>query len=93
VKLGYAEADPSLDINGWDAGHKAIILAALAYGFWVGPATLRVEGINRVSAADIHFAKSLGYCIKLLGSIREREGKVERAEEHTSELQSRFGSS
>jgi homoserine dehydrogenase len=77
VKLGYAEADPTLDINGWDAGHKAIILAALAYGFWVDPSTIRVEGIDRVSAADIHFAKSLGYCIKLLGSIREKEGKVE----------------
>jgi len=77
VKLGYAEADPSLDINGWDAGHKAIILAALAYGFWVDPSTVRVEGIDRVSAADIHFAKSLGYCIKLLGSIRESNGKVE----------------
>jgi homoserine dehydrogenase len=77
VKLGYAEADPSLDINGWDAGHKAIILAALAYGFWVDPSTIRVEGIDRVSAADIHFARSLGYCIKLLGSIREKEGKVE----------------
>lgn len=77
VALGYAEADPTLDINGWDAGHKAIILAALAYGFWVDPATVRVEGIDRVSAADIHFAKSLGYCIKLLGSIREKKGKVE----------------
>jgi homoserine dehydrogenase len=77
VKLGYAEADPTLDINGWDAGHKAIILAALAYGFWVDPATIRVEGIDRVSAADIHFARSLCYCIKLLGSIREKEGKVE----------------
>lgn len=77
VQLGYAEADPTLDINGWDAGHKAIILAALAYGFWVDPASIRVEGIDSVSAADIHFAKSLGYCIKLLGSIREISGKVE----------------
>jgi homoserine dehydrogenase len=77
VKLGYAEADPTLDINGWDAGHKAIILAALAYGFWVDPAALRVEGIDRVSAADIHFAKGLGYVIKLLGSIRVSDGKVE----------------
>ena len=77
VKLGYAEADPTLDVNGWDAGHKAIILAALAYGFWVDPATIRVEGIDRVSAADIHFAKSLGYCIKLLGSIRVRDNVVE----------------
>ena len=77
VKRGYAEADPTLDINGWDAGHKAIILAALAYGFWVDPSTIRVEGIDRVSAADIHFAKSLGYCIKLLGSIRAHDNTVE----------------
>ena len=77
IQLGYAEADPTLDINGWDAGHKAIILAALAYGFWVDPATVRVEGIDRVSAADIHFAKNLGYCIKLLGSIRAQEHGVE----------------
>ena len=77
VKLGYAEADPTLDINGWDAGHKAIILAALAYGFWVDPGAVRVEGIDRVSAADIHFARGLGYCIKLLGSIRENAGLVE----------------
>jgi homoserine dehydrogenase len=77
VKLGYAEADPTLDINGWDAGHKAIILAALAYGFWVDPAKIRVEGIDRVSAADIHFAKNLGYCIKLLGTIKADGDSVE----------------
>ncbi len=77
VSLGYAEADPTLDINGWDAGHKAIILAALAYGFWADPSTVRVEGIQSVSAADIHFAGNLGYCIKLLGSIRAQEHGVE----------------
>jgi homoserine dehydrogenase len=77
IQLGYAEADPALDINGWDAGHKAIILAALAYGFWVDPATIRIEGIDRVSAADIQFAKNLGYSIKLLGSIRARKNVVE----------------
>lgn len=77
IQLGYAEADPTLDINGWDAGHKAIILAALAYGFWVDPSTIRVEGINRVSAADIHFSKNLGYVIKLIGSIKAHENIVE----------------
>jgi homoserine dehydrogenase len=77
ISFGYAEADPALDINGWDAGHKAIILAALAYGFWVDPAKVRVEGIERVSAADIHFAKNLGYCIKLLSSIRAQNDLVE----------------
>ena len=77
VKLGYAEADPTLDINGWDAAHKAIIMAALAYGFWVDPVSIRVQGIDRVGAADIHFARSLGYSIKLLGSIRANNGRVE----------------
>ncbi|MEI6322640.1 MAG: homoserine dehydrogenase [bacterium] len=77
IKLGYAEADPTLDINGWDAGHKAIILAALAYGFWVDPTAIRVEGIERVSAADIHFARNLGYCVKLLGTIKVHENVVE----------------
>lgn len=70
VSMGYAEADPTLDINGWDAGHKAIILAALAYGFWVPPAAIRVEGMERVSLADIRFADNLGYAIKLLATIR-----------------------
>ena len=66
---GYAEADPTLDVNGWDAGHKAIILASLAYGFWVPEKDVLVEGIERVSAEDIRFAAKLGYTIKLLGFI------------------------
>ena len=67
---GFAEADPTLDINGWDAAHKAIILASLAYGFWVGTDKIFVEGIERVTAADIRFAKQLGYAIKLLAIIK-----------------------
>jgi homoserine dehydrogenase len=78
VSMGYAEADPTLDINGWDAAHKAIILAALAYGFWVPPAAIRVEGIERVSLADIRFADNLGYAIKLLATIHSTpEGLIE----------------
>ena len=69
-RLGYAEADPTLDINGWDAGHKAIILASLAYGFWVPTSGAHVEGIDQVTAADIRFAKQLGYTIKPLAVIR-----------------------
>jgi homoserine dehydrogenase len=68
--LGYAEADPTLDINGWDAGHKAIILASLAYGFWVGGPDVDVEGISNVTADDIRFADQLGYAIKHLGTIK-----------------------
>jgi homoserine dehydrogenase len=67
---GYAEADPSLDINGWDAAHKAIILASLAYGFWVDSRLVYVEGIENISAADIRFADDLGYRIKLVATIR-----------------------
>ncbi len=66
---GYAEADPTLDVNGWDAAHKAIILASLAYGRWVRPDSISVEGIEKVSAADIRFARQLGYRIKLIGRI------------------------
>lgn len=70
TELGYAEADPTLDINGGDAAHKAIILAALAYGFWVKPEVIRVDGIEAVTAADISFARNLGYNIKLLATVR-----------------------
>jgi homoserine dehydrogenase len=75
---GYAEADPSLDVNGWDAAHKAIILAALAYGFWVRADQVHVEGIEKITAADIRFADGLGYRIKLLATIRaNRDAAVE----------------
>jgi homoserine dehydrogenase len=69
-ELGYAEANPALDINGGDAAHKATILAALAYGFWIEPQGRRVAGIEQVRAADAVFAKHLGYVIKLLATVR-----------------------
>ncbi|MFQ3577531.1 MAG: homoserine dehydrogenase [Verrucomicrobiia bacterium] len=68
--LGYAEADPTLDVNGWDAAHKAIILASLAYGFWIDHRGVLVEGIEKITADDIRFAASLGYGIKLLAVIK-----------------------
>lgn len=68
-EAGYAEANPALDVNGWDAGHKAIILASLAYGFWVPSKDVLVEGIENVTQADIRFASQLGYTIKLLACI------------------------
>ncbi|XHR28128.1 MAG: homoserine dehydrogenase [Chthoniobacteraceae bacterium] len=74
---GYAEADPTLDINGWDAAHKAIILASLAYGFWVDTKDIHVEGIQGITAADIEFAEKLGYKIKLLGVVKSDEKCVE----------------
>ena len=70
---GYAEADPSLDINGWDAGHKAIILGWLSYGHWLRSEEVSVEGIEKISLEDVSFAKDLGYEIKLLGVIRQAE--------------------
>ncbi len=73
--LGYAEADPALDVNGWDAAHKAIILASLAYGFWVDASKIFVEGVEKITSADIKFASDLGYTIKLLGVIKAGIGE------------------
>jgi homoserine dehydrogenase len=77
---GYAEAEPSLDVDGYDALHKIGILASLAHGFWVDPKQIHVEGIRNVSALDIKFAGQLGYTIKLLGIIKKVEGRGSRVE-------------
>jgi homoserine dehydrogenase len=75
---GYAEADPAFDVNGWDAAHKAIILASLAYGFWIPIDKIFVEGIEHITANDICFARKLGYTIKLLGIIKaSTSGEIE----------------
>jgi homoserine dehydrogenase len=76
-QLGYAEADPSFDVDGIDAAHKLAILAALAFGRPVAFDTVFVEGIRRVSALDIAFAGELGYRIKLLGIARCTEAGIE----------------
>ncbi|MFL5252179.1 MAG: homoserine dehydrogenase [Rhodopila sp.] len=76
-KLGYAEADPSFDIDGIDAAHKLAILAALAFGRPVAFDQVHVEGIRRISAVDIAFASELGYRIKLLGIARQTEAGIE----------------
>lgn len=68
--LGYAEADPALDVNGWDAAHKAIILASLSYGCWVPCEGITVSGIAGIDRADLTFAKKLGYVVKLLAVIK-----------------------
>jgi len=75
-KLGYAEADPSFDIDGIDAAHKLAILAALAFGRPVDFGAVHVEGIREVSALDIALAGELGYRIKLLGIARREEGGI-----------------
>jgi len=69
-KLGYAEADPSLDVDGFDSEHKIGILASLAHGFWVNPKQIYVEGIRSITKTDIEFAGKLGYTIKLLGVVK-----------------------
>ena len=76
-KLGYAEANPSLDIDGFDTAHKTAILAALAYGKWFGIDSVYVEGIRELELADILCADELGYRIKLLGIIKCDNGKVQ----------------
>ncbi len=74
-RLGYAEAEPSLDIDGHDAMHKTGILASLAHGFWVNPKEIHVEGIRGITALDIQFAGQLGYTIKLLGIVKRNDSK------------------
>ena len=75
-KLGYAEADPSFDIDGVDAAHKLAILAGLAFGVRIDFESLHIEGIRRVSALGISFAQELGYRIKLLGIAEETEAGI-----------------
>jgi homoserine dehydrogenase len=77
---GYAEAEPSLDIDGYDAQHKIGILASLAHGFWVNPKDIYVEGIRSITRTDIQFANQLGYTIKLLGIIKRVESRGSRVE-------------
>ena len=77
---GYAEAEPSLDVDGHDALHKIGILASLAHGFWVNPRHIHVEGIRNITALDIKFAEQLGYTIKLLGVIKRVERRREKEE-------------
>jgi homoserine dehydrogenase len=76
-RLGYAEADPSFDVDGVDAAHKLAILAALAFGRPVDFAAVHVEGIRSVSALDIALAGELGYRIKLLGIARRSAHGIE----------------
>jgi len=76
-RLGYAEADPTFDIEGVDAGHKITLLSAIAYGIPVQFDKAYVEGITRLSAADIKYAEQLGYRIKLLGITKRTAAGVE----------------
>ena len=77
-RLGYAEADPTFDITGVDAAHKATILSAIAFGVPVQFAKAYVEGIVDLQAADIAYAEQLGYRIKLLAITKRRSGHAGR---------------
>ncbi|MDT7928565.1 homoserine dehydrogenase [Tepidimonas sp.] len=76
-RLGYAEADPTFDIEGIDAAHKATLMSALAFGIPVQFDKAYVEGITRLQAADIRYAEQLGYRIKLLGITKRVAAGVE----------------
>lgn len=76
-ELGYAEPDPTNDVEGWDAAYKLAILASLAFGAPVNPEQIYREGITAVSARDFQYAAELGYTIKLLAIARLVEGGIE----------------
>ncbi len=70
-RLGYVEADESLDIDGWDAAHKISILAYLAHGVWIDPADMLVTGIRGIRLEDMNWAKDFDSRIKLIASVRK----------------------
>lgn len=76
-RLGYAEADPTFDIEGVDAAHKATLMAAIAFGIPVQFDKAYIEGITKLESADIAYAEQLGYRIKLLGIVRRQQDGVE----------------
>jgi len=77
-KLGYAEADPSFDVDGIDAAHKLAILTSVAFGTEVDFAGVYTEGVRHVSPLDIEYAEELGYRIKLLAIARRTEIGIEQ---------------
>ncbi len=76
-QAGYAEAEPSLDIDGIDTAHKAVILASLAYGMPVPMSSVHIEGLRGISRIDLEYARELGCRIKLLAVIKHVAGDVE----------------
>jgi len=76
-ELGYAEADPTFDIGGFDAAHKLLILASIAYGIDAKPEDILIEGIEDINQDDIAFAKEFGYSIKLLAIAKKIDESIE----------------
>ena len=77
-RLGYAEADPTFDIGGFDTAHKLSILASLAFGVKLDASAISVEGIEQITLADLHAAAELGYRVKLLGVAQRTPHGVEQ---------------
>ena len=75
--LGYAEADPTFDVGGFDTAHKLLILGSIAYGIDVKPEDILIEGIQNISKTDIEFAKEFEYNIKLLGIAKKVGNQIE----------------
>ncbi|MEJ2489231.1 MAG: homoserine dehydrogenase [Sulfurovaceae bacterium] len=76
-ELGYAEADPTFDVGGFDASHKLLILASIAFGIDAKPEDILIEGIEGITQTDVEFAKDFEYVIKLLGVAKRVNGGVE----------------
>ncbi|AXX91128.1 homoserine dehydrogenase [Malaciobacter molluscorum LMG 25693] len=75
--LGYAEADPTFDVGGFDAAHKLLILGSIAYGIDAKPEDILIEGIQNITSYDIEFAKEFNYSIKLLGIAKRDKNNIE----------------
>ena len=75
--LGYAEADPTFDVGGYDAAHKLLILGSIAYGIDIKPEDILIEGIDNITKADIDFAKEFEYSIKLLGIAKKVGSEIQ----------------
>ena len=78
-ELGYAEADPSTDVDGVDAAHKLALLTSLVFGCPVDFAAVRIEGIRHINPLDIRYAEELGYRVKLLGVSRASDAGIEQS--------------
>jgi len=85
-RLGYAEADPTFDIEGVDAAHKVTLMSAIAFGIPVQFDKAYVEGITKLGATDIKYAEQLGYRIKLLGITKRRQGDATKRQADGIEL-------
>ncbi len=75
-RLGYAEANPTADIEGLDAARKIVILAAMAFSKRIDPSSIPCEGITKITVEDMETARELGYAIKLIGHTEEQNGKI-----------------